>query len=96
VPRRRRFEYIRHGPGFPELLLSAPADIRKALAETLGPLLENPLPRQSLLGVRELRGEPRIQHTYTVPFAEGDGLLVFEVMQDMPVIKLINMTWIDR
>lgn len=55
MPRRRRFEQIRYGPGFRAVLDDAPANIREGLDDLRGPLLENPLPRQSLLGVRELK-----------------------------------------
>lgn len=91
---RRRFRAIRLSPEFRTLIQSAPADIRKALAELMGPILDHPLPRQSLLGVRPLR-DPRLADAYTVPFADGKGLLVYQLMPDQPIIRLLDMTWVD-
>jgi hypothetical protein len=50
-----------------------------------------PFPGTSLLGVQHYK-ETDVPGGYTASF--DDGLLLFQVMADYPIIKLIQITWL--
>lgn len=90
TPKRYRF----HGEQVLEQIDEAPEDVKEEFLALLTGLQDHPhpLPGEALLGVMPLK-EKR-GGMFTAPF--DDGLLVYQVMADYPIIKLIQVvTWLD-
>jgi hypothetical protein len=78
---------------FDEIFEASPA-IQRDFFDLLQGLRDDPqhLPGKALLGVLPLK-DPRLAGAYTAPF--DNGLLVYQVMADYPIIMLIQVSWLD-
>jgi hypothetical protein len=87
----KRYQFV--GKRVIDQIAEAPAPIQKDFWTVLEVLQDHPhpIPGKSLLGVLELK-DPQLPSGYTVPF--DNGLLVYQVMADYPIIQLVQVTWL--
>lgn len=91
--RRPRWHYI-IGPGALDYVDGfAPNDVYNAFYDLIEALQVGPYPDDDLSsGVLELR-DPSKPNGFSAPF--NRGLVAYQVMLDQPVIKLVDVFWMD-
>lgn len=87
--KRYSFQY---SPQVSEALKSASPAVLLSFYTLLEGIGEYPFPGASLLGVLEYKEKDLPGGGYTATF--DNGLLLFQVMADYPIIKLIQITWL--
>lgn len=88
MAKRHKFLY---SPQVKKALEDASPDVIEAFLGLLEGLQRYPFPGTALLGVLPYR-ETDLAGAYTATF--GDGLLLFQVMVDYPLIKLVEIVWL--
>lgn len=72
-------------------LQEAPLEVLESFFVLLDGIGRYPFPGTSLLGVQPYK-ETDVPNGYSASF--DDGLLLFQVMADYPIIRLIQITWL--
>jgi hypothetical protein len=77
-----------------DALREAPQEIEAEFLTLLEALERNPKPvPKSLLRIMEFKDPSSLRGGFTAPF--DDGLLLYQVMADYPIVKLVQVTWVD-
>lgn len=81
---------IDYGPKFDEKIQSFSPDEMVALGAVVQPLVEWPLPGESLLDVRPYT-EGDLKNSFTVPIREMKKLIHFQVLESIGMLRLVDL-----
>jgi hypothetical protein len=75
-------------------LKTLPPDADNAIRAIFPALLKDPTPDNPQLEIRHY-SMASYPYTFTLAFGSGKGFLVYELMADLPIIKILEGTWLD-